>query len=214
MDRYEPAFVQEVDEISFLRYVKNVDDQDILDSLSSMRRRAGLSLSMPGLQVDSGLCESYTEDDNEEDEEDDGNCVTMACYNVQIQSDNGPAIAAQNKQEVSRYAYDETLKQDYLEEFSFIALNEEDDDLPISTEGTHCPRTPSRHDVRSSFLPQWMQSFWYSADKNTSPSNKSNVYDKDGFITDATYSSSPSKSESADFYGTLNALSSVFSGVQ
>jgi len=256
MDRYEPAFVKSVDELEFLQYIKDIDDQDVLDSLSVMRRRAGLPIATPPppLQIDSGYYDSrsdddedgsvvgYNDDDNDDDDRD--NQVTfMACYRVQIQSDNGLALSEHNKYEVSRYAYDETLQQDYLEEFDFVSVHEDDQDVQQKVKETlpypeqarrprerrQCkqvadvPEPSSEVDHSDpSFLSSLYTLFWDNKDRIEKGEPCQQGHSKhNSTILQTLYTSkvdssllSSEKTETAEFEGTLNALSSVFSGVR
>lgn len=201
MDRYEPAFLHGVNEIDFLRFVKDVDDQDVLDSLSVLRRRAGLTVTHPlsSLQMDSSICcsESSSEDsvvgDSDEEAQED---VVMAIYRVQIQVDNG--LATHNRRsEVSRYAFDATLQQDYLEEFDYVSLYEDNEDN--DQECLHQSREePERH---ASVLSSWLNKFLANADNGAEPTQN------------ASWSASLNQTDSTEFQGTLNALSSIFSGI-
>ena len=206
MDRYDSVFLQDVNEIDFLRFVKDVDDQDVLDSLSVLRRRAGLPVTspLPPLQMDCSICgsESSSEDSVDGDDDEKGKeKVVMAIYRVQIQVDNG--LATHNrKSEVSRYAFDETLKQDYLEEFDFVPHHEgnEDNNRTASIhECLHQHRVePER---KASVLSAWLNSFLANADNGA-----------DTTKCDSS-SSSLNQADSNEFQGTLNAISSIFSGI-
>lgn len=244
MDRYEPAFVQGVDEIEFLKYVKDVDDQDVLDSLSLMRRRAGLSVAAPPppLQIDSDYDDSQSDNDEKDGSvfrcgenggDGDSNQVTiMACYRVQVQSDNELALTEHNKFEVSRYAYDEILQQDYLEEFDFVSVDEDDQVVitppcPEQQVGGSGPEYSSDvENSKPSFLSSFFTYFWGNKERiegrRTSDHRQEqgmyynaalqNLYSE--VDSSSTKSFSSGHSETSEFEGTLNSLSSVFSGME
>jgi len=136
MDQYEPSFLANADEIEFLRYT-----QQILDSLKLVRRRAGFKVAaVPDAEPLSDR------DTDGEDEIAESNTITMACYKVEVQSDNEIAMnAISSKQEVSRYAFDDILKQEYLEELDFVSIDEDvrDDDAKATNVGTNKQTLPN-----------------------------------------------------------------------
>jgi len=142
MDQYEPSFLANADEIEFLRYVQKAETQQILDSLELVRRRAGFKVAaVPAAEP---LSDWGTDDG--EDEIVESNTLTMACYKVEVQSDNEIAMnAISSKQEVSRYAFDDILKQEYLEELDFVSIDEDvrDDDAKATNVGTNKQTLPN-----------------------------------------------------------------------
>ena len=222
-----------VDEIEFLRYIKDVDDQDVLDSMSVLRRRAGLKVTipLPPLQMASGCYESGSCSDNtvvhgnsslffDDEDDDDEQRQVMACYRVPVQIDNGLAPTEQ-KSEVSRYAFDELLQQDYLEEFDFVPLDEDTEEHNVKNSTKECPSSNQEvPHTQSSFLSSWLNLFFENVNTSDATSEtRSSRHDWQqakkelGKVHMDSSSASLNLADSTEFQGTLNALSSVFSGL-